>query len=207
MDLYCRLPPTAVASKATWLSAVCFFLGTVCFLSTSTCHAESELIFMTGERSPYIGANLPQGGYVAELVSEAFRRSGYRVKFQYSTWARARLQAAQGDATGMIYSDAESNKLSSSDFAFSEHFFGGTTGLLKNRSLTLSYQADQINHPSTLFKTLKPYRFGAVRDGVTLPAFEQAQDINKELFASDLQNLDMLEQGRKFPHDPMRDAV
>jgi sorbitol/mannitol transport system substrate-binding protein len=158
--------------------------------------AQTVLNLTTGERPPYIGENLPQGGYVAELVDEVFKRSGYRVRLQFSSWARARLQAVQGDAAGMIFSDAENAGSSNNDFVYSSHFFGGTTGLLKKRGLALHLTAEQVAQPAALLKALAGYRIGAVRNGVSLPAFDNGSHVNREWFASDLQNLDMLAEGR-----------
>ena len=158
--------------------------------------AQTVVNLMTGERPPYVGASLPHGGYVAEVVQAAFQHSGYAVKLQFSTWARARLQAVKGDAAGMIFSEAESATLPASDFVYSEHFFGGTTGLLKKTGQSLPPVARNAKDHAGLFKALAPYRFGAVRDGVSLAAFENASFLARELFASDLQNLDMLAQGR-----------
>jgi sorbitol/mannitol transport system substrate-binding protein len=156
--------------------------------------AQTVLTLVSGERAPYVGANLPQGGYVAELVTEAFKRSGYGVKWQFSSWARARLQAVQGDAAGMVCS--ESDVLPNNEFAYSSHFFGGSSGLLKKRSLKLASPPSVGGDPAAQLKALAAYRFGAVRDGVSLPEFERATNLQRELFANDLQNLDMLLQDR-----------
>jgi sorbitol/mannitol transport system substrate-binding protein len=152
--------------------------------------AQTVLTLMSGERAPYVGANLPQGGYVAEMVEQAFARSGYQVKLQFSSWARARLQTVQGEAAGMICSAQDGS--ASTELAYSAPFFGGTTGLLKKRSLSLPPLP--AGSATAQFKALAAYRFGAVRDGIALPA--SADNLSRELFSNDLQNLDMLQQGR-----------
>ena len=160
-------------------------------LSALPSHAQTVLTLMSGERPPYVGANLPQGGYVAELVDAAFKRSGYRVKLQFSSWARAKLQATQGEAAGMICTDADAP--ANHEFVYSAPFYGGTTGLLKKHSLTLPTLATNPGQAAAQYKALAGYRIGAVRDGVSLSPFDHTQ---LELFTSDLQNLDMLERDR-----------
>ena len=165
-------------------------------LAAAPLQAQTVLTFMSGERPPYVGPTLPEGGYVAEVVTEVFKRAGYQTRLQYSSWARARLQAQQGEGTGMICSDADSTSAASAEFVYSARFYGGTTGLLKKHALPLRYTPEQVSQPASLFKTLAPYRIGAVRDGVSLPAFDNATYLNKEMAASDLKNLDALEQDR-----------
>jgi sorbitol/mannitol transport system substrate-binding protein len=166
----------------------------VSVLGAAPLHADNTLVVMSGERPPYVGAALPEGGYVPELLNAVFQRSGYQVKLQFSTWARAKVQTAQGEAAAMIASDCQDG--GAPDFVYSNRFFGGTTGLLKNRSLALLYSAADLQRPATLFKSMAHLRFGAVPDGVSFPAFEQAANLNKEWPVSDLKNLDLLDQGR-----------
>jgi len=152
-------------------------------LCSAACAAEQALVIMAGERPPYIGASLPEGGYVPELVNAALQGSGLRASFQYSAWARARMEAAHGRASAMLTTDCEGG----ADFVYSRRFFGGSIGLLKKRSLAL---------PSTSFGALSGYRVGAVRDGVSLPSFEQNTQLEKLWALSDLQNLDWLDQDK-----------
>ncbi len=153
--------------------------------------AEPTVLLASGERPPYLGASLLEGGYVAEVVSEAFRRKGYRVQLQFSTWTRARVQAERGDAAGMIVALSDSSK---GDFVYSKRFYGGTTGLLKKRTLALAGEAGAVRKADAVFKALGQYRFGAVRDGVTLPGFDNAAALRREWTLNDLKSLDLLEQ-------------
>ena len=166
---------------AHWLRKLA--ASAVTMLCASACAAEQALVIMAGERPPYVGASLPEGGFVPELVSAALQGSGLRASFQYSAWARARLEAAHGRASAVLSTDCED----SADFVYSQRFFGGSIGLLKKRSLVL---------PPTSFTELASYRVGAVRDGVSLPAFEQNTQLEKLWAVSDLQNLDWLDQGK-----------
>lgn len=154
--------------------------------------AQTGITLTTGERPPFIGANLEQGGYVAELVSAVFAGAGYRVQWQYSTWANAPVMARQKDAEGLICAAGSDHP----DFVHSQAIVAGSVVLLKKRSTVLSYLAPEAADPALLFKSLARYRFGAVRAGVSLPAFDNADYLRKELVLSDLQNLDMLQQDR-----------
>ena len=166
-------------------------LGVLCCALPA--HADTPLLIATGERPPYVGAALPEGGYVPELLTAVFLRSGYRVRLQFLTWARAQRQAAQGGVAGMIASDCVEG---CADFVFSDTFFGGSTGLLKQRGLALDYGADDVKRQPALFHALARYRFGAVPGSVFLPAYDEASYLDKEAPVSDLQNLDLLDQGR-----------
>lgn len=162
-------------------------------LTTARVFAADTVLLVVGERPPYLGASLPQGGYAAELVSEAFKRKGHPVKFEFVTWARAGLQAAKGDADGMLASEPENVALTDATFVYSKRFPGGTSGLLKKKSLVFSYPAQALQKSDLLFQSLAPYRIGAVRGGVSLPGFEAATALKKEWFSDDLKSLDALE--------------
>lgn len=162
-------------------------------LTASRVFGAETVLLATGERPPYLGPTLPQGGYVAELVTEAFKRQGYPVKFEFSTWARARLQAAKGDAAGMLSSEPENTRMADATFVYSRRFPGGTSGLLKKKSLAFSYPAQALQKPDLLFQALAPYRIGAVRGGVSVPGFEAATFLKKEWVSDDLKNLDALD--------------
>ena len=163
-----------MALHAHWLRKLAVMAAAM--LCAGACGAQQEVVVMAGERPPYIGASLPDGGYVPELVNAALQGSGFRASFQYSAWARARMEAAHGRASAMLTTDCDS----SADFVTSATFFGGSIGLLKKRDMTL---------PAA-------YRIGAVRDGISLPSVEQNTQLEKVWAASDLQNLDWLEQDK-----------
>lgn len=158
--------------------------------------AAQTVLLVAGERPPYLGANLPQGGYVAELVTLAFKRQGYPVKFEFVTWARAGLQAAKGDADGMLASGPENSGLADAAFAYSKRFPGGISGFLKKKSLKFSLPAQALKKPDLLFQSLAPYKVGAVRGGVSVAGFEAATTFAKEWALDDLKNLDALARGQ-----------
>ncbi len=154
-------------------------------------HAENVVTLAAGEHPPYIGASLPQNGYVYELVEEVFKRKGYRVKVDFYPWSRAKLLAAQGTVDGIFpaYDDGTSTNDS---FVYSHAFPGDTIGLLKRKKLPISYSAEDVKKQDVLLHSLKNYQFGMVRGGVSLPAFDAANFLTKEMVGDDVQNLDKL---------------
>ena len=142
--------------------------------------AENVVTLAAGERPPYIGATLAQNGYVFELVEEAFKRKGYRLHVNFYPWSRAKRLAAQGAVDGVVpvYADASTG---SSEFVYSAPFPGDTIGLLKKKSTQVPYPSEPSRNQDALFKSLSNYRFGALRDGETLPSFDAATFLPKEL--------------------------
>ena len=53
-------------------------------------------------RAPYMGEELPEGGFLSHLVTEAFGRVGYRVEYHYRPWKRAIEEAKNGDLDGVV---------------------------------------------------------------------------------------------------------
>lgn len=57
----------------------------------------------SGEYPPYTGENLPHGGFVNHVVTEAFNVMGYEVRIRYYPWARAFAFAREGTADAVAY--------------------------------------------------------------------------------------------------------
>ncbi|QEL55207.1 substrate-binding periplasmic protein [Chromobacterium paludis] len=55
-----------------------------------------------GEWAPYLSANLPDQGYASRIVSEAFRRVGIRVRYDFYPWARAEAMVKSGEIAGSV---------------------------------------------------------------------------------------------------------
>lgn len=149
---------------------------------------------VAAEMSPYIGPTHAREGYVAELVRAAFERAGYRVELRFYPLARARSMAAAGQADGLLpVSDSRSLE---DDFVLSAPFPGASGGLLKKRTLKLSYPADAPGKPLDTLRALSGLRFGAVRGASVSQAFDQADFLKRDYVDRDLQNLDKLALGR-----------
>lgn len=173
-----------------------FVLVMILFLigSLEQAIAKKQISLATAEREPYIGKSLPSQGYVHELVTEVFKRSGYEVAIAFYPLERANQMAKKGKVDGLIPSYYE--KSLEEDFIFSDPFPGDNIGLLKKKSLQVSYSVDPRNNLKESLRGLEQYDFGVVRGASIAPAFDQAKFLNKQFATTDLQNIDKLEAGR-----------
>lgn len=71
-----------------------------------------------GEWPPFIGPNLENNGFIAEIIREVFATQGYQVTFHFLPWSRAYHEAKVGnyDATAIWMYDEERTK----DFIYSD---------------------------------------------------------------------------------------
>lgn len=156
--------------------------------------AQKQIQLATSEREPYIGKSLPNQGYVHELVTEAFKRVGYEVVIQFYPLERAKRLAENGEVDGLIPSIYD--KSLEEKFTFSAPFPGGNIGLLKRKSLSVSYAVDPRKNLTEFLRGLEQYTFGLVRGTAVAPVFDQAEFFRKQLVPTDIQNIDMLGGGR-----------
>lgn len=141
------------------------------------------------EREPYIGEQLPQQGYVHQVVREAFIRAGYPIEVSYYPQARARLLLKQGQVDGMVpvHDDADHSLL------YSAPFPGYEMGLLLGpHSPPIKPSQDR----QQLWPQLGSRRIGVLRGGYVLPELVQRKDLKIIPSNSELQNLDKLFFGR-----------
>lgn len=71
-------------------------------LSFSLPVAAQSVIIANGDWAPYLGKDLPHGGPVAHLVSEAFATQGWTVTYDYLPWKRGYLMAEKAQLDGSI---------------------------------------------------------------------------------------------------------
>ncbi|WP_461210341.1 substrate-binding periplasmic protein [Desulfocurvus sp. DL9XJH121] len=139
----------------------------------------------TLEWPPYIGHDLPEEGYVAELVRKTFARSGLAVEFVYLPWTRAVSETRAGRFHGYLpeYYSPELHE----DFVLSRPFPGGPLHLFTPKGRMVAFGS---------LKDLVPYRIGVVRGYANTPEFDAADFLNKYQAANDVTNLRMLARGR-----------
>lgn len=181
-----------------WISVVLSFVLAACVPAptpTSTAPAqipsptqaidEHTIRLATLDWPPYVGETLPQQGFTSAIVSEAFKRAGYKVKIDFMPWTRAIQQADEGnyDAVYPEYYSDDRNK----SFFFSEPFASGPLGFYKRKDAKISY---------TKLEDLKPYRIGIVLGYINTPEFDTASYLQKETATSDEQNIRKLLAGR-----------
>lgn len=156
--------------------------------------AQKMVVFATAEREPYIGKTLPNQGYVHELVTEVFKRVGYEAEIKFYPLARAKHLAEVGYVDGFLPSYYE--KELEEKYLFSAPFPGDNIGLLKKKSLQVSYSVDPRTNLKEALLGLQPYKFGVVRGASIAQPFDQAKFLNKQFVAKDLQNIDKLASDR-----------
>lgn len=89
--------PMAVVAIAL---SICLVL-VIALVRTDPPERSQPLQISTSEWLPYISPDLPDGGPVAELLSEVFGRAGYTPEFTYSTWPLAERDVSSGATVGM----------------------------------------------------------------------------------------------------------
>jgi sorbitol/mannitol transport system substrate-binding protein len=163
-----------------------------CLFPARQAAAANVVTLAAGERAPYIGKGLPENGYVSELVTEAFKRRGYQVKIDFYPWARTQQLASEGKVDGLLPVFREEDQVRNPGFVYSNPLPGDTIGFLKKKSLLFSYTKAGLEKPGAFLDSLKGYRVGMVRGGVSLPFLENNKSIVKEMGSNDIQNLDKL---------------
>lgn len=140
----------------------------------------------TLEWGPYIGKNMPENGYVAELMKEAFKRMGYRLELNYMPWARTleEAKACRYDVLFPEYMDEERKK----DFYYTDQYPGGPVGFYKKKEKQISW--------SGKLEELRGLKIGTVRGYVNPPEFESSEAFTKESATDDETNIKKLEGGR-----------
>ena len=167
-------------------TALLIFLGSFTAVASQ---AETVVTISSGEYPPWTGQALKQGGFVNHVITEAFKRQGYRVQFSYFPWKRSYESAKQGqfDATSYWYASTER----ALDFYYSEPV---STEKLVFFHLKINPMPDWQS-----FDDLKDYQIGATRGFTYTEEFWQAANdkrINVQVVTSDLQNLRKLLKGR-----------
>lgn len=158
-----------------WFGIFCLIL----YLGAPSAALGTGTVSLTSlDWEPYIGQNLKNGGYVAEIVREAFARSGYKVKIAYLPWARTVLMARRGSYDG-YFPEYFAEELKT-DFLISDPFPGGPLVFYKRKADTLNFKN---------LEDLKPYRFGIVRGYVNTAEFDAADYLDKDPAVDDLTNL------------------
>ncbi len=164
---------------------ILFLLFLCLAIFPSASQARDRVVLATLDWEPYIGRNLKQQGYVAMIVTQAFKRSGMDVEIQFHQWSRVIGLAKQGKVDGYFpeyYSDAITDYAS-----FSDSIPGGPLGFFKRTSSKISF---------TNIEKLKGYRIGVVKGYTNTKSFDMANFLIKHPVKDDLSNLRLLLAGR-----------
>lgn len=61
-----------------------------------------ELYLTSTNYPPYFGKNLKNNGFIAEIISESFKRSGISLRIDFFPWARSQMMVERGVAQGIF---------------------------------------------------------------------------------------------------------
>ncbi len=160
--------------------------GLVLSLANPLCLAsERKLDFVADKYPPYYGEDLPNGGFMTEIVIEAFKRVGYDVDVTFQPWKRALLEAKVGKHDGIytLWYREEREEW----FVYSDPISPASeVGFYRRKGEDISFET---------FEDLKPYTIGVGRGYVTPPGFDEAS-LKTSSATDDEQNLRKLRAGR-----------
>lgn len=149
-------------TKSLLLAAIIFIVVSM----FSPCQGkllERRLVLSTMNWEPYYAEYLPDGGPVAEITKEAFRRVGYDVVIEFLPWKRALEQSKIGEYDGLVgafYSEERS------------HYFTFSETLTETAVVFASRKGRGITYSS--LDDLKPYRIGVLRGAALTQEFDTA---------------------------------
>ncbi len=160
------------------LHVVFLALGWILLLSRPVQADPPVVTLATLDWKPYVSEDLPKGGFTTEIVREAFRRAGYGIDVHVMPWVRVLSEVEKGafDAMYPAYHSARRARV----YALSNPIAHGPLVLCKRSDRRIRFRS---------LEDLKPYRIGVVRGYVNTPAFDAADDLDKEMVNSDKQNL------------------
>lgn len=92
---YCRK-----ITFSRWIGRLLLLSAFFCITSianTSSANNDRPVIkIASGEWPPFIGSDLENYGFVADLITQAFNSQGYQVQFYFLPWARAYAETKRG---------------------------------------------------------------------------------------------------------------
>jgi polar amino acid transport system substrate-binding protein len=158
-------------------------LAPVLMLSAARAQADSVTLATT-DYPPYYGPQLPQGGVIAEIAREAFRRQGYTLRIEWYPWARALKTAQDGSVDGLLglWRSAERELW----LDFSLPLPANQVGFFQRADAPVAFKS---------MGELKGRRIGIVRGYVNPKSFVDAQ-LPTEEASDDTTNLRKLAAGR-----------
>jgi len=151
--------------------------------------AEETITIATLEYHPWTGKNLKFNGFVNHVITEAFRRKGYTVRFIYLPWKRGVLETKKGKYAALSYVYLSKDR---------EKEFYLSDPISEEKIVFFHLKSNPIKDWETL-DDLSNYKFGATRGYTYTKEFWQAAEskrINVDITDSDRQNFRKLFAGR-----------
>lgn len=151
------------------------------FVPATMCFAVKNVSLAVLNWNPYAGEKLENYGFGAEIISEAFSRSGYTTEFHFMPWMRALKDTEIGKYDAVCF--GYYSKQRAKTYAFSEPYAQSSLVLYKHKDSQISY--------STL-EDLKPYQIGVVRGFVNTVEFDSADYLQKQEVHNEVLNMKKL---------------
>ncbi|WP_163831603.1 substrate-binding periplasmic protein [Spartinivicinus ruber] len=165
------------------LKRVLFF----CILTVSTVVAEvkRDYLLATEPWPPHFGPKLPDEGYFADIIYQAFQQVGKTAGILYTSWNRAFELGKKGKYDGLVgaFYAKEREKL----FSYSEPISISHLVFFKKKSRQISYKS---------LTDLSPYRIGVVRGYYYTNEFNKADYLQKLEQVHTERNINLLLIGR-----------
>ncbi|MCK5876500.1 MAG: transporter substrate-binding domain-containing protein [Candidatus Marithrix sp.] len=162
-----------------------FFLIVTLLYSASCFAAGKRFTFITVDFPPYYGSELPDNGWVSEVVKTALEIQKYEVEFKFSSWTDALEYTGGGDYDALLgaYRTAERAK----NYFFSAPIGQVRTGFFKKKDASISF---------TELPELKNYKIGVVKGYATSKKFDSADFLKKIQVTSLDDGMKMLYEGK-----------
>ncbi|GEM_PF-196394 len=176
-------------TKIIQILTIAFILVTQSFATEAELQGKDsssgkKFSFVTVDFPPYYGKDLPENGWVAEVVRAALEGQGYEVEIKFVPWSRAIKYTKEGyyDALlGAYYTEERAES-----YYFSAPISQARTGFFKRKDKTVNFKE---------LTDLKEYRLGVVKDYATSKAFDAADYLNKVMVTSSDVGIKMLYHG------------
>jgi len=154
-----------------------------------TVDSKKVITITSGEYAPWVGRDLPHGGFINHIIALAFAKSGYKVQFRFLPWKRAYDEVKMGVYPASSYWYDSTGR--SANFVQSKPIFTESVYFIYNK-------AKPLKKWNTL-DDLKGFTIGAT-DGFTYTKgfWDRVKNkkLNVELTTSDDLNLRKLMSGR-----------
>ena len=168
-------------------SLVGYLIGLLSILSLAAAASDTATLRIASyEYQPYVGAELGNNSYVAEVLKTALAHQGIEIKIEYFPLIRAQSNATKGQSDGF----APAYNTLSKQFSYSDPFPGDQVGFLKRKDSPSPTQ-DEINQQNWTH-ALAGKRIGLVRGANVSNAFDKAYSFSKDYVKQDIQNIDKL---------------
>jgi polar amino acid transport system substrate-binding protein len=151
--------------------------------------AAEIITIATLEYAPWTGKNLKSNGFVNHVITEAFQRRGYTVKFTYLPWKRGVTETKNGQYSALSY--VYWSKDREKEFYLSEP-------ISVEKIVLFHLKSNPIKNWKILDE-LKNYKFGATRGYTYTKEFWKAAEskqLTVDVTNSDIQNFKKLLAGR-----------